>query len=58
MKTADTYTSEVIGIPSIVLMERAARGGAERGKDLFQPGAYVGVVAGKGNNGADALAAG
>ncbi len=58
MKTADTYTSEVIGIPSIVLMERAALGVAERVKDLFQPGAYVGVVAGKGNNGADALAAG
>lgn len=63
MQIADTYTQEVIGVPSIVLMERAALAVADRilavvprpenGRPL-----RVAVVAGKGNNGADALAVG
>ena len=82
MALADRNTSERIGIPSIVLMERAAlavaeavredfplpdekcaasslagydsRGAAPKGRDAVR----VAVIAGKGNNGADAVAAG
>lgn len=63
MQIADTYTQEVIGVPSIVLMERAALAVADRilaaiprpenGRPL-----RVAAIAGKGNNGADALAVG
>lgn len=63
MQAADTYTQEVVGVPSIVLMERAALAvadricasvrGPENGRSLRAV-----VIAGKGNNGADALAAG
>lgn len=63
MQAADIYTQEVIGVPSIVLMERAALAVADRimasvktpenGRPM-----RVAAVAGKGNNGADALAVG
>lgn len=63
MQAADTYTQEVVGVPSIVLMERAALAVADRimaavkapenGRPL-----RVAAIAGKGNNGADALAVG
>ena len=58
MAEADRATSEVIGIPSIVLMERAALAVANEITDRFpgQPG--VTVLAGPGNNGADGLAVG
>lgn len=62
MADCDRRTSEVIGIPSLVLMERAALSVAD-GVDAWlqtsgnrQP--VILAAAGRGNNGADALAAG
>lgn len=65
MSDADRFTSNTIGIPSIVLMERAALAAAEavradfplHGSSRKKP-VRIAVAAGKGNNGADALAAG
>ena len=67
MASCDARTSNMIGIPSLVLMERAALSVAD-GVDVFlcgkfSPGRYgrrplVLAAAGRGNNGADALAAG
>ena len=67
MASCDAATSEVIGIPSLVLMERAALSVAD-GVDVFLRkyftrisggrGPVVLAAAGRGNNGADALAAG
>lgn len=55
MRELDRRTIEEIGIPSVVLMENAGRGAAnrlhERYCDLF-PGPVL-VLAGKGNNGGD-----
>ena len=58
MTKADHYTSEAIGIPSLVLMERAALGVAEEIEKRFPEKVRVTVLAGRGNNGADAVAAG
>lgn len=60
MAAADRATSEKIGIPSIVLMERAALAVAKAVQEDFPDasGTEILVIAGKGNNGADALAAG
>lgn len=60
MAAADRTTSEKIGIPSIVLMERAALAVAKAVQEDFPDasGTEILVIAGKGNNGADALAAG
>lgn len=60
MAAADRTTSEKIGIPSIVLMERAALAVAKAIQEDFPDasGTEILVIAGKGNNGADALAAG
>lgn len=58
MARADANTSQVIGIPSIVLMERAALSVAEEITNRFQPSVRVTILAGPGNNGADGLAAG
>ncbi len=61
MARADRYTSDVLGIPSIVLMERAALSAADiiqRDYAAAPRPVRVAVIAGKGNNGADALAAG
>lgn len=79
MALADRNTSEKIGIPPLVLMERAALAVAEavredfplaakeraaaspegKDKDTSSEGPVrVAVIAGKGNNGADAIAAG
>ena len=61
MSACDRRTSEVIGIPSLVLMERAALSVAD-GVDLYlrsrgnRRGPVL-VAAGRGNNGADGLAA-
>ncbi len=58
MKEYDRDTSERIGIPSVVLMERAALGTVEailRNRSLPE---RVLVVAGPGNNGGDGLAVG
>lgn len=53
MAQADSLTSEVIGIPSIVLMERAALAGAGEIRSRTVQGAGVTILAGPGNNGAD-----
>lgn len=63
MQAADLYTQETIGIPSLVLMERAALAVADRACACVASPANgrplrVSVIAGKGNNGADALAVG
>ena len=58
MAQADSLTSEVIGIPSIVLMERAALAVAGEIRSRTAQGARVTILAGPGNNGADGLAVG
>ena len=58
MKTCDTYTIETLGIPSQILMERAARMAAEilvSRADLF-PAEKVLLLCGSGNNGGDGFA--
>lgn len=56
MKRADRYTIETIGIPSMVLMERAALGVLDvleaEGADL----SHVLIICGSGNNGGDGYA--
>ena len=56
MKAADTYTIQELGIPSLILMERAALGVVqvmeERGMDLTR----ALIVCGSGNNGGDGFA--
>ena len=58
MAEADRATSEIIGIPSIVLMERAALAVAQEITGRFPENTKVTIVSGPGNNGADGLAAG
>lgn len=58
MADADRLTSEVIGIPSIVLMERAALSVTKEIEARFPADSRVTVLAGPGNNGADGLAVG
>lgn len=58
MKAVDRYTIEDIGIPSMVLMERAALGVAEEIENRIPKSGRVLCVCGVGNNGADAVAAG
>lgn len=56
MKEADSYTINKLGIPSIVLMERAALSVAEEIMIRFDKSQRILVVCGTGNNGADGLA--
>lgn len=58
MKKVDSYTIQKIGIPSIVLMERAALSVTELICKNETKDKTVLVVAGTGNNGADGLAVG
>ena len=58
MAEADRLTSEKIGIPSIVLMERAALAVADEITKRYDSARRITVLAGPGNNGADGLAAG
>ncbi|MEX1365716.1 MAG: NAD(P)H-hydrate dehydratase [Nannocystaceae bacterium] len=58
---SDRYTMDTLGVPSLLLMERAAlcvsRQTAARWRDRGEQGsAGVGVMVGPGNNGADGLA--
>ena len=55
MRRADAATSEKIGIPSLVLMERAALSMREEIEKRFPP-CSVAILCGTGNNGADGLA--
>lgn len=56
MKRADSYTINTIGIPSMVLMERAALGTVEELLDGSFDLKKVVVVCGSGNNGGDGFA--
>ena len=58
MQELDSKTINGIGIPSLVLMENAARGVADAVIRFFPNAKKILVVAGKGNNGGDGIAAG
>ena len=57
MKAIDAYTIRTIGIPSLVLMERAALKVALAAERLWEKGDVIWAVCGTGNNGADGVAA-
>lgn len=57
MKKVDQYTIETIGIPSLVLMERAAMAVAREAGLRLHKGEHVWALCGTGNNGADGVAA-
>lgn len=57
MKEVDRYTIEKVGIPSLVLMERAAMGVAREAEKLAGKDDVIWAVCGTGNNGADGVAA-
>lgn len=56
MKLVDGYTINTVGIPSMVLMERAALGVVKQVEKAYKKGDKILVVCGNGNNGADGLA--
>jgi NAD(P)H-hydrate epimerase len=60
MSDCDARTSQVIGIPSLVLMERAALSVADGAEEYLTKNSKIHgsvlIVAGRGNNGADGLA--
>ncbi len=58
MTAADHYTSDYIGIPSLVLMERASLSVADEICSRTTVTDKVWIIAGSGNNGADGLACG
>ena len=58
MAQADRATSEKIGIPSLVLMERAALSVADEVSRRHPASSRISIVCGPGNNGADGIAAG
>lgn len=58
MKQIDRYTIETIGIPSMVLMERAAMAVTEAVESVAREKDRIWVVCGTGNNGADGIAVG
>ena len=58
MAAADAAASVKIGIPSIVLMERAALSVADEITAVLPKGGRIMILSGPGNNGADGLAAG
>ncbi|NPB05418.1 MAG: NAD(P)H-hydrate dehydratase [Aquificae bacterium] len=57
MQELDRRTIEDVGVPSLVLMENAARGVAKAAVEFFPGANKILVVAGKGNNGGDGIAA-
>lgn len=58
MKAIDQYTIEKIGIPSMVLMERAALHVQDCVEKNIHPKQSIAVICGMGNNGADGVAVG
>lgn len=56
MKEVDHYTIETIGIPSLVLMERAALAVVCEIKKLVNKKSRIWVLCGNGNNGGDGIA--
>lgn len=57
MKQIDRFTIEKVGIPSMVLMERAALAVAKEIEKRIRPGERIWCICGTGNNGADGIAA-
>ncbi len=57
MQLTDRYTREGIGMPSLVLMERAALAAAERILQLTDPKSRILFLCGQGGNGGDSYAA-
>lgn len=57
MKAVDNYNINELGIPSLVLMERAALAVAAEAESMTKQGDSILVICGMGNNGADGLAA-
>lgn len=57
MKEIDRISIEEYGLPSMVLMERAALAVADAVSRRIRPAGTVLSVCGRGNNGADAIAA-
>ena len=57
MKAIDRYTIETIGIPSMVLMEKAAMAVVRHTKELCSEKDNILAVCGYGNNGGDGIAA-
>lgn len=58
MKEADAYTSNTVGIPAAVLMERAAAACARHIGEKVSADGKILIVCGYGNNGGDGLALG
>lgn len=58
MKAADQYTINVLGVPSLELMERAAEACVKVMKELHVDLSHVCIVCGSGNNGGDGFAIG
>lgn len=56
MKAMDTHAISVMGIPSDVLMKRAAAGAAEAAGKLLDPHKKTVIFCGSGNNGGDGIA--
>lgn len=56
MRSLDQHTINEVGIPSLVLMERAALAVRDAILDSFSRAQRIVVVAGQGNNGGDGLA--
>lgn len=56
MKAIDSYTIEQIGIPSLVLMERAALSVVQTIGNIIEKDDYIVAVCGTGNNGGDGIA--
>ena len=57
MKAIDRYTIETVGIPSMVLMEKAAMAVVRHTKELCSEKDTILAVCGYGNNGGDGIAA-
>ena len=57
MKAIDRYTIETIGIPAMVLMEKAAMAVVRHTKELCSEKDTILAVCGYGNNGGDGIAA-
>lgn len=56
MRRYDNNTSEILGVPSLLLMEQAALAACEEIEKLVHPNEPILIVCGTGNNGGDGLA--
>jgi NAD(P)H-hydrate epimerase len=53
VRSIDARAAEELGLPTLVLMENAGRGAAERLRARLNPGDRVAIACGPGNNGGD-----